>query len=143
MKIVSIKRPVDRSEQTWIYTVEITEFRHVDVKLDEKDQTVSILQFPNGAEVYDPRNRTPITRCAYNREDAVKYAVNAYLQRDKLQQVTETVKEKIDRLGFYGFLYGPCCKKGIVCSCGKLSPPGSTLRQCRYCLGIKETEETL
>ena len=143
MKIVSIKRPVDRSERTWIYTVEITEFRHVDVKLDEKDQTVSILQFPNGAEVYDPRNRTPIMRCAYNREDAVKYAVNAYFQRDKLQQVTETVKEKIDRLGFYGFLYGPCCRKGIVCTCGKLSPPGTSLKECRYCLNRTEEEEAL
>lgn len=143
MKIVSIKRVGDSSDRVWVYSVQITEFRHVDVRLDEKAGTLCILQHPGGFEVYDPRNRKPIEKCAYNRDEVVKLVANAYCERDKLQQVTEIVKEKIDRLGFYGFLYGPCCKKGIVCSCGKLSPSRSTLKQCRYCLGINESEEAL
>lgn len=143
MKIVSIKRDGDSSERVWVYSVQITEFRHVDVRLDEKAGTLCILQLPNGSEVYDPRNRKPIERCDYSRDEVAKLVANAYCERDKLQQVTETVKEKIDRLGFYGFLYGPCCRKGIVCTCGKLSPPGTSLKECRYCLNRTEEEEAL
>lgn len=143
MKIVAIRRTDSAFDGCWLYTVEIRQYRHVDVKLDEVSKTLSIQPLPDGSEVYDPRHKKPIADCEYSRDDVAKLVANAYFERDKLQQVTENVKAKIDRLGFYGFLYGPCCKKGIVCTCGRLSPPGTSLRECRYCLGRTAEEEAL
>lgn len=141
MKIVSIRQLSFSPKSVWMYTVEISQCRHIDVKLDENAQTLSIQPLPDGSEVYDPRHRTPIKSCIYDKDAVARLVVNAYCEKDKLQKVTETVKAKIDKLGFYGFLYGPCCKKGIVCTCGRLSPPGTSLRECRYCLNCGEEEE--
>ena len=142
MKIVSIRQVSSPPQSVWLYTVEISQCRHIDVKLDENAQTLSIQPLPDGSEVYDPRRRKPIPSCEYDRDAVARLVANAYCEKDKLQQVTESVKAEIDRLGFYGFLYGPCCKKGIVCTCGRLSPQGTSLRECRYCLNCIKEEDT-
>lgn len=117
----------------WIYTVEIRENRVLDIKVDTGTGLCYVMQNHDGTTVYDPRTGKTYPGYPYSEKETIDLVRNSYQNgSEKLLEVCEKVKADIQQLGRFGFIYGPCCKKGITCTCGKLSEiPESA--DCKWC----------
>ena len=141
MKVIAYTDVDKYPQERWIYTVEIRENRVVDVMINSKSGLCYIMQNHDGSTVFDPRTCKTYPGYSYNQEDVINHVSDVYWNKsakqkesEKLQMVCNKVSADIKRLGRKGYAYGPCCKKGVVCSCGKLSsnPESADCKWCFY-----------
>lgn len=133
MEIIAVSEAEKTPHSKWIYTIELSGEKVLDVMINTTTGLSYIMQNQDGSTVYNRISGETYPNYAYTEQAVIDFVNHAYREKGYgLLPVIGKLKEDIKKLGRMGYIYGPCCKKGVVCTCGKLAE-NTENADCKWC----------